>query len=260
MPETFTGAAGMTDIAGMELKLVPIADLRFYDYHRTIRKRHAKRLAEHFDPIRAGVIIVSKRDGEYYVIDGGQRIKAMQEKQITVCPAMILYDLTIEQEADYFRKQGDDFSRLSPYEKFHAGLYALDPIDREIDDLIKRYNFVFIGKVEPGNRITSVGAAKRIYTKYNADTLEKTLALIRETWNGNSNVLRKDYFLGIAEFVKYHNAADFAERMREVEFGEIELKYQELRTKNYNNPKSYSFYLALVECYNQSVIKNKVET
>jgi hypothetical protein len=253
-PRTIDGESIVQSTPGMQLELVNVSDLQLSEYQRKTKEWHVARLAKNFDPIKAGVIVVSKRDGKYYLIDGAHRVIAMRKRQFPVCPAIVLTGLTAEQEADYFRKQGENTCVLSQYEKFKAGIYAVDPIDIEIDQIVKKNDFAFNGSSKSCKKISAVGTIKRIYLDYTADILDQTLMLFRTTWGAYHDVLKKEYLLGMAEFVKNHGTIDFSERFQKIEFKSIHSRYRVLRE---SQPNSHAFYLALVEKYNENIVSKK---
>ncbi|GHU73220.1 hypothetical protein FACS1894184_21130 [Clostridia bacterium] len=240
----------MRSAKGMKIGQVDINTLEMGEYQRPTCDRHVEKIARNFDPIKAGIIIVSERMGKLFLIDGGNRVAAMRKLSISVCPAMILLGLTAEEEADYFRKQGENTRRLSSYDKFRAGLVARDPVCIEIDVIIKKHAFSMSGSAKNADRLTAVHTVMQIYRRYGGPILDKTLMLIRETWGGHEFVTRSECLMGIAEFVFRFGTLDFSERFTNVQFAQLNQIYQMYRGGASN---SLAFCKALVQRYNDSL-------
>lgn len=83
---------------------VDINELYFADYQRGVNYRKVKRYYENYDADIYGIIIVSHRDGKYYVIDGQHRVEVAKRLGLKSIMCQILEGLTYEDEADKFYK------------------------------------------------------------------------------------------------------------------------------------------------------------
>ena len=235
---------------GMKLRIVIVNDLQIDKYQRPIKAKRVHNIAKKFDPIKAGVILVSERDSIHYLIDGNHRVSAMRIVGIRECPAILLQGLTREQEAEYFRRQGENTGKLSHYDHFNAGIYAKDPECLEIEQIVKNHGFRLSSSSKDANCVTAVQSLIHIYRQYSAATLDKTLMLIRNTWGDNYNMTKTEYLLGIAEFIKRFGTIDFAERFSAIPFSSIHQRYLMLRDGMTNKR---AFCMALTQRYNDTI-------
>ena len=235
---------------GMKVKQVDINELTMDEYQRITNDAQVERIAKSFDPVKAGLIVVSERDGKQFLVDGGHRVAAMRKKQITFCPAIVLYGLTEQEEADYFRKQGENTRNLTVYDRYKAGLVAGDPVCLEIEVIVKKHDFAVSSSSSAMNRIRAVQTLQRIHRQYGAGTLDKTLMLIRQTWDGFGDITKPEYLLGTAEFVFRFGAVDFVGRFKKMSFSNIHNRYLALKE---SQPKGRAFCMALVQRYNEGI-------
>jgi len=246
----------VNDMSGKRMKIsqVDINELQVSEYQRPTSDRQVDSIAQEFDPVKAGLIIVSERDGKLYLMDGAHRVGAMRKKQIPYCPALILTGLTYEEEADYFRRQGENTRRLSNYDRFRAGLEARDPVNIEIAQIVKKHDFVMSSSARMAKKLTAVQTVATIYRKYGAATLDKTLMLIRQTWDGCDNSTKNECLMGVAEFISRFGTIDFVERFSQIRFSQIYQRYQMTRD---GTPNGKAFCRALVQKYNENLRNGK---
>jgi hypothetical protein len=235
---------------GMKLRVVNVSDLYTDEYQREVKAKRVRRIARSFDPIKAGVILVSERGGIKYLIDGNHRVSAMKTIDVAECPAIVLQGLTREQEAEYFRRQNENTGKLSHYDLFKAGLVAKDAECLEIQQIVVKNEFRLSSSSKESNRITAIHSLIRIYRQYGAATLDKTLTLIRQTWGDGRDMTKTEYLLGIAEFIKRFGMIDFAERFGDIPFASIYQRYQMLREGMTNKR---AFCMALTQRYNDTI-------
>jgi hypothetical protein len=239
---------------GMKIRQVDINELEMSEYQRPTNDRQVEKIAQTFDPVKAGLIVVSERDGMLFLVDGAHRVAAMRKMQVNICPAVVLQGLTAEDEADYFRKQGENTRPLSTYDRFKAGLVANDPVCIEIDAIVKQNSFALKKAFYGNNRIAAVSTVQRIYKIYGGDILDKTLMLMRETWGGYDTIARNEYLLGVAEFVYRFGTIDFIDKFKNMKFNHIYQRYQMLRE---GMPNGKAFFMALVQRYNEGMHNSK---
>ena len=206
---------------GIKIKLVKINELRMSSYQRPTSAKQVDKIAARFDPAKAGLIIVSERDGGLYLVDGAHRVQAMRMNYLESCPAIVLMGLNEQEEADYFRKQDENKRGLSHYDRFRAGVVAGDAVCLEVSDILKRNNFRVSGNASSPFSIKAINTILNIHKRYGPDILDKTLMLIRQTWEDTADAKRGDVLVGVAEFVMRFGTAGFVERLSSVRFSLI---------------------------------------
>jgi hypothetical protein len=259
-PEAEQVATVVDGASKLKIRIVDVNALEMSEYQRPTCDRQVEKIALEFDAAKAGLIVVSERDGSLYLVDGAHRVAAMRRNNIPACPAIVLHGLTAEEEADYFRRQGENTRRLSNYDRLKAGLVAQDPTCMAIDMIAKKYNYRLGTGSHSARTISSVQALIDIYKRYGIDTLDNTLMIIHQTWDGTNKSIKREYLFGVAEFIKRFGTIDFVERFGTIDFVErfaeirfnlINLRYQSLHDHMRNNTRA--FCTALVQLYNEGI-------
>jgi len=195
-------------------RMIPIAELQTGGYQRPTNQSQVDRIAAAFDEAKLGMPIVSLRDGRYHLLDGAHRIAALRKLGYTHAMCIVLKGLTYQDEADYFRTQNRNSRSLTKINLFKAGLEANDPMYIAIDRICRANGFIVGTSSNRFNTLAAIYALSTICTVYGYDVLDSTLSLIRGTWEGVNNATRREFLMGVAEFVHRFGTVKFAERMR----------------------------------------------
>ena len=173
---------------------------------------------KHFDPARLGVLVVNERpDGTYAVLDGQHRLCALRKLNAESVNCIVLTGLTVQQEADYFRRQNENKQSLRVADLFNASLWAEDERSVKIKQVMEKYGFR-VGRSGKGMAVRAIAALERIVDMYGIDNLERVLLCIKSTWPGDTVVLQRELLAALSEF--WHRFGDtvpveqFASRMR----------------------------------------------
>ena len=197
-----------------DIRMLPIEGLQMGDYQRPTTPSQVDNIASAFDEAKLGVPIVNLRDGKYHLLDGAHRIAALRKLGYTHTLFIVLTGLTYQDECDYFRTQDRNSSALTKYNQFISGLEAQDPLYVAIDQICRANGFTVGMSTHDFNTISAIFALTTICIVYGYDTLDLTLALIRSTWDGVNTVTRREFLMGVAEFVHRFGTVKFAERMQ----------------------------------------------
>ena len=176
-------------------------------------------------------VIVSFRDGKFYVIDGQHRIAAMRKMNnggevMAVCK--VYSGLTYEQEADLCYKLDKAKRRLSLSQSTNA--LAESGTDAEITEikyLVEHCGFVWaLGKSRgKTGEIVSTRALMNAYRLLGRETFTRFLTLLQNTWEGDPRSLTAAIISGTALFVKTYetemNDHTFLSRLSAVDPDEI---------------------------------------
>jgi hypothetical protein len=196
------------------IKMLPIKDFIIGGYQLPINMGRVKSIVAEFDEARLGIPIVSLRGGKYHLVDGDHRITALRMIGVTHTLCLVLEGLNYEQEAEYFRTQNENSRPLTKYNLFKAGIEAGVELYVKIDEITHANGFAVSMGAKNFNSIGAIYALTTICSVYGYETLDKTLKLLRDTWNGISNVTRREFLVGTAAFINRYGTAQFAERLR----------------------------------------------
>jgi len=235
------------------LKNVALAACVPTNYQRGTDDAQVADIVNGFDEARLGALTVSLRDGNYHIVDGLHRSKAMKALGYTHALCIVLTGMTYEQEAEYFRKQNENKRIISTFDDFKAGLESKNETCMKIDKIVRANDF----QVGRGGffKIAAIRALFTIVEDYGFDVLDDTLCLIAATWNGIAKASQIESLLGVAEFVHRYGMVEFSERLRD-KFTVIWYEYSEsmrVRGSVGSNASRKKFCRALVEYYNKGL-------
>lgn len=150
---------------------------------RPLRKHRVKQLVARFDPDLVGLIILSLRNGVYWIVDGQHRWHALREwlgegweEQKIECA--VHKGLTEAEEAALWLDHSDTLAQ-SAFDKFNVGLVAGRRPEIEIAATVENAG-LHVGKGSGG--IYCVGALYKIFNRADHDVLLRTLSIARDAW------------------------------------------------------------------------------
>lgn len=116
----------VTEINGIKFLAIPLFMLEPHpDIQRPV-KNHVRKISANYDPKKAKAIIVSYRDGHFWILDGQHRYLAAKDNGEDYMACQVYENLTIEEEARLFGLQDENTVRLTPREKTKAMMIARD--------------------------------------------------------------------------------------------------------------------------------------
>ncbi len=170
-------------------KILPLESLLTADYQKDrLDVRRAKAIAKEYDPVKAGCVLISEREGKFYIADGQHRTAAAKIAGETHIMCQVVAGLTYEEEARLFAEQSKLTRGVSKTIKFKALLEAKDEKSMQINDTIKAAGFGICykgGNVD--NKIKALLTVERVYDKIGQPGLLRCLSLLKkhgtETYN-----------------------------------------------------------------------------
>lgn len=236
-----------------QFSFIPLMKIEPSNYQRTTNHSQVKNIVKYFDEAKLGTLTVSLRDEKYYIIDGAHRLSALRALNYSHALCEILMGLTIEDEANYFRRQGQDKRPLKPLDLFKAGIIAEDEKCLRINEIVKSNNFQIGFSHKNIYQIGAINALFSIVDEYGFEVLDDTLCLIAYTWAGIAKATHGVCLLGVAEFVSRFGAADFDKRLKD-SFHVIWYEYRECaRESGYSSKACKIFCRILVDHYNKGL-------
>lgn len=118
------------------LEMVGLAGLRVDDAYQRLHNSSkmesaAFRLAQNWNPLYAGVLLISQRpSGHMFIFDGATRWTAAKSLGIKALPAIIYTFATRREEAAAFNAVNRNRIAVTPLERWRAGVVAGDAIDK----------------------------------------------------------------------------------------------------------------------------------
>lgn len=191
---------------------INVEELKLAPYQRDLKNSKVKNYAERYNPNIFGVILVSHRNGEYWIVDGQHRVAVAKLLGIKSVYCQVLEGLSYEQEAEHFYEINHNKSRLNANHKFHAKVESKDKSALDIVKALNKYGYTYSkeGTDQNDNSIRSIGSIQKIYQRHGYDGLCEVLDILRKTWNGDYTSLKAEMIKGINTFVvNYEFDKDF---------------------------------------------------
>ena len=209
-------------------------------YQRTLDEKVVAKLVRCWDRMLMEPIVVSYRDGKYYVIDGQHRVAALRilfQDKDTLVPCIVHTGLTKQDEAALFYKLDRSRRKLSYAQSISALLKSGESAEiNDIQALLDGQGFQWVldGKSMGNYKIRSTRAVVSAYRMTGHETFPRMLALLSETWDGDPASLTAMMLTGTARFLKsYELEIDdhyFVSRLKDVKPETIVKDTKEYRT------------------------------
>lgn len=131
----------MIDTPG-EFMMIPVYDLSVApEYQRKLQDHEILRFAREWSWLCCGALIVMKRNGGLFIVDGQQRWSAAKRRSdIKAIPCMVFKARNdIKVEADRFVKLNSCKVGLTGVDKYKASLVAEDPIAIKVESILSKH-------------------------------------------------------------------------------------------------------------------------
>lgn len=232
-----------------------------------INRAKVNQIKREFDPNQVEPVIVSFREGKYYIVDGQHTALAIYERNGEDGTTLIMCDvregLTYEQEAQLFYDLNTNKRQPSAADKIWALVCAGDADAIEFKNLIERCGYTF-GRKSP-NTISPIHTCWKIFNgRAGAERLESILNLIHDTWPNDASAVNIAIVDGLNMFFKY-NGYEFSTERFVKTFSAIDYKtiindarslYKSMSDKAYTMPACS--YLMIGKKYNNNLRTNRI--
>lgn len=242
-------------------ELVKLNDLNMAHYQRPVNLTWCKKKALEFNKVLLGTILVSRRNGKLYVLDGQHRVTLCKMIGLRELMACVYEGLTYEEEAKIFSKINGEIIKLKTADIFNAAVEAKDEDALAIKETVENVDFR-IGKASGTNTITAVRELQNIYNKHSNSHLYNTLLLIKRTWGGERESLSAKTIKGVSEFTKvYEKEYEFSKEIFIKQLSKVTAKQilAESRTDLSTNSVNVRVMNVLLKYYNARLRNNKLE-
>ncbi len=176
-------------------------------YQRPVRENKLAKLMREWDPGLLDPLVVSYRDGCFYLVDGQHRVIVLRRRNggdVTV-PCKLYRGLTYQQEADLCYRLDRSREHLSMAQATNALLEAgTDPEIMEVQRLLSANGFTWaLDQRIPGNyEIIATRAVISAYRLLGGADFDRMFRLLSAAWHGAPSTLRAGFLSGMALFLK----------------------------------------------------------
>lgn len=201
---------------GKKIADIPVDLLELDHSYQRVETGNAKKIADNWDDNACEFLLVSYRNGKFYVIDGQHRMIAAKIKGIQSLPCVILVGLTKSEEARRFSVQGMGRKKLTPNDTFKANIecgnaeYKEVAIDMEIKRICDKYG-VTITKSNFNldhnpKRLRSISRSRIIVDGTGSECFEWILNTITNShWDECIDAYEKDMLMLLKSYYIEHN-------------------------------------------------------
>lgn len=178
---------------------LPIAALRInHSYQREVKKNgksNVIEIAKNFNWSKFGIVVVAAMgDQTFAIIDGQHRTIGAACRGIDTVPCLILYNISVEQQAEIFAAINGKVTAISPLSIFHAELRAKYPDAISLYELCKSVGVTICTYAKPHNAMVwgetvSIISLKAMRNMYGDKVLEQALKCIMKAPGRHSDII-----------------------------------------------------------------------
>lgn len=215
----------MTTMTGFDRKVtkiewIPVGKISviWVQAQRPLDEKHARQIAENFDPEMFGILSVTlpNGDGVYHAIDGHHRKVAVEMMgwggdQKLPCEVFDASDPA--RAAKLFDKINSARKAPQPIDLFKVRVTAGDDVEVAVDKIV-RGNGYHIGASMHDRSISCVQALVSVYRTHGQEPLDSALKIIQATWGNDRNAVNATIVRGYGEFLAEHRHTNW-QRLKE---------------------------------------------
>lgn len=178
-----------SELWGKRIAIIP-TDLCDIDYtYQRVTTANVNKIRNEWDKELCDCLVVSYRDGKFYIIDGQHRYYAAVANGVEDLPCIVHSGLTDKDEARLFVKLNNLRKPLKPYDTFRANIACgnrdIPDVARDMDikDICDKYNIVIVedNALKKSRRLKAITTIRRMYDTHGTNCLEWTFSAIKGT-------------------------------------------------------------------------------
>ena len=177
---------------------------------RAFREAKSDRIAAEFDINSFGIPAVCRVNGTNWVVDGQHRVSGIQKcgyaKASDTIECEVYEGLSIAEMARMFLGRNRS-TPVTPFERFAVAVTAGYPTEVAITKIVESLGLK-VGYPKTDGNVYSVGALRRVYDRYGADTLERVLRVLRDAYENRAAGLTRQLIDGVGLVIATYAALD----------------------------------------------------
>lgn len=250
----------------MARKKIPFGQLGKAGYNRGIDRAHVNEIKRDFHDDMVQPVIVSFRDGKYWVVDHQHLSTAIYEMNgnnpNTLIDCEVKSGLTYEEEADWYYRLNTGSKPLGFAAKLKGRIESKDATALDFQSVIESCGYIVGGN--SNKSFTSIQTAWKLFCKEDGkDMLARILTLTHACWPENKAGVHTDIINGFKVFLENHGdeyqSEHFIKALSANDPKDIVKKsttfYKQMDSKSFTKP--YCTYTQIVNCYNYG-LRNKL--
>lgn len=194
-----------------DIMSLPVHKLKVVYTAQRALTRSAENIVKNFNINLFLPIIVSERDGIYYVIDGQHRLYAARklfgEDYLMECK--VIHGLSQEEESELFVMLNSSSNPLQYADKAKGLYYAKNESITTLYSICANHG-VELGieddkRATADGRITAVKALTDTYNKIGAKLTERLVRLLNDTWDGKAEAFRQEMIKAVGVILSLYS-------------------------------------------------------
>lgn len=230
-------------------------------YQRKIRHHAVQKIVNGYDPKLLDPIVVSQRNGHFYVVDGQHRISALRilnGGHDCFVSCRVIFGLTYEQEAELYERLDESNNKLNIVDSTRAKSESgKDPTIEGIKSILDENHIDWLTENKGNNGNSKTKATRELLNAYRRLGQARFAQMIRltvETWHGDKDSLTMFIIAGMALFTEVYspeiNEAEFVKKLSlispkeiitqgraDVSTSKMGLRYARVILSNYNRKR-----------------------
>jgi hypothetical protein len=188
-----------------EFQQLNLSILHVAKYQRELTLAECNRYKKEFDPNLVGVLLVSFRDGKWWIVDGQHRSVLLKMLGVKDYLCQIVRGLTYQEEAALFKKYNSKRRQLGRCDLLVADVEAGNLKSQALVRIVDQ-NGYSMPRMEIKGKVSieAVASAEEAHTMLGDDGLDYTLSLTNATWPSNREAVQRSMLSGMARFVKMY--------------------------------------------------------
>ena len=210
MKTLFTKKETVKRLPELELKKIPLDNIKFAEYQRELKPSKVNKIVRNFVPDVMGIALVSFRNGEFYCIDAQHRVEALKKLGYTEILCQVLTGLTYEEECYRFVLLNTGRTQLTANQVFHGRVEEKDKEAMALVEAFRKYRFDYNknNSAKDDNLIGAVSKFVKMQKTFGMERVEKVLRIIRNAWYGDKNSVSSAIVSGLSTFLQENPTAD----------------------------------------------------
>lgn len=190
---------------------------------RRFSKAQADTYAADFRLESLGYPVLNKRDERWYIVDGQHRITALRTIGFgdLSLECECYFSLTERDEADLFLERNNR-KDVTSYEKFRVAITAGRETECAVNEVVIAQGLK-VARSESEGCISAVSALLSVYENGGAQTLERSLAILRDAYGGSHAALKSPLIRGLGLVCQRYNG-DFDDAAAVAKLGKASLQ------------------------------------
>lgn len=239
-------------------RTIPFNQLAKARYNRGISRNHVNAIKGSFREDLVQPVLVSFREGKYYIVNGQHTAQAIYELNgndpNTPIKCHVKTGLTYEQEADLYYNVNTYTQPLSTLDLTIGRIEANDAEAIRFRDVIESCGYV-IG-TNTNSSINAISLAWKLFRKDDGEHLTRVLSLTHACWPNNKSGVDRRIIEGISLFLQYHGdeykTEQFVKRLSAEDPKDLVRRansyYAQMDSRAFT--KAYCMYTIIANCYN----------